>query len=119
MKQFNTYERLTPDTVNGESLKIITIYSSRDKAEIDSLEALYEKAYGIGISREVIGELVRFPVKEIRANAINAVKTLVSKRVKDVWISDGKGGQSQQVITYEDIMNILQEVQNEKVSIDY
>lgn len=119
MKQFNTYERLTPDTVNGESLKVITIYSSQDKAEIDSLEALYEKAYGIGTSREVIGELVRFPVKEIRANVINAVKTLASKIAKDVWISDGKGGQSQQVITYEDIMNILQEVQNEKVSIDY
>lgn len=119
MKQFNSYERLTPDTVNGESLKVMTIYSSRDKAEIDSLEALYEKAYGIGTSREVIGELARFPDKEIRANVINAVKTLASKRVKDVWISDGKGGQSQQVITYEDIMNILQEVQNEKVSIDY
>lgn len=119
MKQFNTYERLTPDTVNGESLKVMTIYSSRDKAEIDSLEALYEKTYGIGTSREVIGELVRFPDKEIRKKAIDRIKYLLTKRVKDVWLSDGKGGQSQQVITYEDMINILQEVQDEKVSIDY
>jgi len=37
MKQFNTYERLTPDTVNGESLKVMTIYSSRDKAESEEV----------------------------------------------------------------------------------
>mgnify|MGYP007122041053 CR=1 FL=1 len=45
-----TFERLMPTTVNGDAIKVTTIYSSFDKEEIDNLEADLQKSIGAGIT---------------------------------------------------------------------
>ena len=53
MKVTTTFSRLTPDTIQGEKIAILTVYSSMNKQEIDELEqSLYQKI-GSGVIDEV------------------------------------------------------------------
>lgn len=53
MKTQITYERLNPDTTNGEAIKVTAIYSSFDKHEIDALEDVYVDKIGSGVVVEI------------------------------------------------------------------
>lgn len=50
MKTIITFERLTPTTADGELIKVITLYSSFDKEEIDNLQKDLQKSIGAGIT---------------------------------------------------------------------
>ena len=50
-------KRLPPTTVDGETLRLETIFTSYDKAEIDWIEEQYKDAIGDGLVQ-------RFEVKE-------------------------------------------------------
>lgn len=49
MKTYTYYEPMKPDTVTGYSVKVITIYSSFNKGEIDALSEQFKKNIGSGI----------------------------------------------------------------------
>ena len=49
MKCQVTYQRHKPDTINGEILVVTTIYSSCDKAEIDTMEQSLKNVIGSGV----------------------------------------------------------------------
>ena len=46
MKSVTTYRKLKPNTLNGYSIEVSTIYSSFDQREIDALEENLEKTIG-------------------------------------------------------------------------
>ena len=50
MKATTTFERLNPTTVNGDMIKVTTLYSSFNKEEIDNLQADLQKSIGAGIT---------------------------------------------------------------------
>ena len=50
MKATTTFERLNPTTADGEMIKVITLYSSFNKEEIDNLQADLQKSIGAGIT---------------------------------------------------------------------
>lgn len=52
MKCVTTYERLMPDTISGEGIKLTQIYTSFDVREIDELEENLKKAIGSGVVLE-------------------------------------------------------------------
>jgi hypothetical protein len=49
MKCLTTYERLEPDTVRGECIKLTQVYTSFDARDIDELEEHFKKAIGSGV----------------------------------------------------------------------
>lgn len=49
MKCVTTYERLMPDTICGEGIKLTQVYSSFDIREIDELEENLKKTIGNGV----------------------------------------------------------------------
>jgi len=49
MKCVTTYERLMPDTICGEGIKLTQVYTSFDIREIDELEESLKKAIGSGV----------------------------------------------------------------------
>jgi hypothetical protein len=49
MKSYTTYERLMPDTICGEGIKLTQVYTSFDIREIDELEEDLKKAIGSGV----------------------------------------------------------------------
>ena len=49
MKCVTTYERLMPDTICGEGIKLTQVYTSFDIREIDELEEHLKKAIGSGV----------------------------------------------------------------------
>ena len=53
MKSLITYERLLPDTISGERIRVISTYSSFNKAEIDKYEEWCKKYIHEGIVGEV------------------------------------------------------------------
>ena len=53
MKVTTTFSRLNPDTVQGEKIAILTVYSSMNKGEIDELEQSLYQAIGSGVVSEI------------------------------------------------------------------
>lgn len=53
MRTYISYQRLEPDTINGETLKVTQVYSSHDKSEIDKLEESLQKQIGNGLIGEI------------------------------------------------------------------
>ena len=49
MKVTTTFSRLNPDTIQGEKLAILIVYSSQNKGEIDELEQSLQQTIGIGV----------------------------------------------------------------------
>lgn len=49
MKMFTTYKRNNPDTINGESITVTTVYSSYNEKEIDELENQLRNSIGSGL----------------------------------------------------------------------
>lgn len=49
MKCVTTYDRLMPDTICGEGIKLTQVYTSFDIREIDELEENLKKAIGSGV----------------------------------------------------------------------
>lgn len=47
------YERLDPDTVHGHMIRVIHLYSSFNKEDMDILEDELEKSIGAGIGGEL------------------------------------------------------------------
>ena len=56
MKITTTYRRLRPDTLNGDSVAVTTVYSSFDKSEIDSMEETFKRTIGTVVIQEFNGE---------------------------------------------------------------
>lgn len=50
-------KRLSPNTVDGETFVLETIYTSHDKAEIDWIEKQYRDSIGTGV-------IAQFEIKE-------------------------------------------------------
>ena len=57
MKCVTTYERLMPDTICGEGIKLTQVYTSFDIQEIDELEENLKKAIGSGVVFECGAEM--------------------------------------------------------------
>lgn len=53
MKVTTTFSRLCPDTIQGEKIAILTVYSSMNKQEIDELEQSLYQIIGNGVISEV------------------------------------------------------------------
>lgn len=49
MKVTTTFSRLCPDTIQGEKIAILTVYSSMNKQEIDELEQSLYQIIGNGV----------------------------------------------------------------------
>ena len=49
MKVTTTFSRLSPDTIQGEKVAILTVYSSQNKEEIDELEKSLWQTLGNGV----------------------------------------------------------------------
>ena len=49
MKVTTTFSRLNPDTIQGEKVAILTVYSSQNKEEIDELEQSLWQTIGSGV----------------------------------------------------------------------
>lgn len=49
MKVTTTFSRLNPDTIQGEKVAILTVYSSQNKEEIDELEQSLRQTIGSGV----------------------------------------------------------------------
>lgn len=49
MKVTITFSRLNPDTIQGEKVAILTVYSSQNKEEIDELEQSLRQTIGSGV----------------------------------------------------------------------
>ena len=49
MKVTTTFSRLSPDTIQGEKVAILTVYSSMNKQEIDELEQSLYQTIGNGV----------------------------------------------------------------------
>lgn len=45
-------KRLSPNTVDGETFVLETIYTSYDKAEIDWIEEQYKESIGTGVVQQ-------------------------------------------------------------------
>lgn len=52
MKATTTYRRLKPDTLNGDSVAVTTVYSSFDRSEIDSMEETFKRTIGACVVQE-------------------------------------------------------------------
>ena len=64
MKVTTTFRRLKPDTLNGDSVAVTTVYSSFNRSEIDSLEETLERTIGFCVVQE-FGEERRTDGEEI------------------------------------------------------
>lgn len=53
MKVTTTFSRLTSDTIQGEKIAILTVYSSMNKQEIDELEQSLYQTIGTAVISEV------------------------------------------------------------------
>lgn len=53
MKVTTTFSRLSPDTIQGEKVAILTVYSSMNKQEIDELEQSLYQTIGTAVVSEV------------------------------------------------------------------
>lgn len=53
MKVTTTFSRLSPDTIRGEKVAILIVYSSQNKEEIDELEQSLWQTIGNGTISEV------------------------------------------------------------------
>ena len=52
MKCRQTWKRLKPDTINGHSIEVITVYHSMDADEIEKMAKICKETIGIGRSFE-------------------------------------------------------------------
>lgn len=53
MKVTTTFSRLNPDTIQGEKVAILTVYSSQNKEEIDELEQSLWQTIGSAVVGEI------------------------------------------------------------------
>ena len=49
MKSYITWERLKPDTANGEQVRIQYTYTSPNKEEIDEMQKYCDAKFGSGV----------------------------------------------------------------------
>ena len=53
MKMTTTWSRLCPDTIQGEKIAVLTVYSSMDRQEIDELEQSLYRMMGSAVVSDV------------------------------------------------------------------
>lgn len=57
MKCFTSYQRLNPDTINGETLVVTQRYTTFDTQEMDAFENSLRATIGSGIVAEIKAEV--------------------------------------------------------------
>ena len=48
MKCMQTWKRLKPDTINGNSIEVITVYHSMDADEVEEMAKICKETIGTG-----------------------------------------------------------------------